>query len=276
MASSYIKELFKTAAESAVTEDTMIEVLVVLLLFFVPFSKKLKPLAKSEQSVRKILFWKFWMEPEWRIAAVVTILFILHCGFLSPMVLYNQSQCQIKSLEQETNELSHGLEVSKEHIRLDDSGAGNLMRDRAIKDFKAGFYGYACDFFAEYYTAYPSDMRHSAQTPETQAGQALFPLYLCSILRSNSPDRGSTNGYPPELLNRFEQEFQALTNHIGTSAKDNDLDSFNNSENLRQIIDNLVLIYDRVPYSETQFVATTIATISKLRENIKANKPKTS
>jgi hypothetical protein len=70
----YLYKLAITAADAVLTEDAMIEALLVLVVFLLPFASKPPPLATTEQSIRKILWWKFRSKSEWRGGVMLSFL----------------------------------------------------------------------------------------------------------------------------------------------------------------------------------------------------------
>jgi hypothetical protein len=195
--------------------------------------------------------------------------------FVAPYKAYRNAHATTERLMQETNRLSDDIAFFKVKIMLIGKETPNYMRDHALQEFDNISYTNSCRFFEEYYAEYPFDNGQLISTTEGQAGQAIRPIYVCAMLRTNRMDKNPTNGYPQEALGQFQESLEEITNRIGLSVNDRAKDNYDNSENLRQVLECLGRITNRVPDVETDFVSRAITTVTELRKRVKAYEAET-
>lgn len=223
----------------------MIEILILIVVFLLPFARQLKPLEPTEQSIRKILVWKLWMAPEWRVPVCLVILLAFHCGLLSPYLQYKDDKEAIQTLAQQTNQ--DAIQIRAFNAIHFDSAAVN-----AVYEFNKGNYTNCCVYSEKFYASALRDNRDLT----------LKPLYFCAMLKTNICINGI---YSPEALGQFENSLNEMTNDINRAVNERLPALGAQAANIDQTVYNVRLILLRVPLSETNFVEIVIRTLTNLQ-----------
>jgi hypothetical protein len=198
----YIKQLFITALDTIITEEAVIEILIVLLVFFVPFVNKAKPLPEKEKSVRKILVWKFWTKGEWRAAVIVILLIAYHCGVFSPYLLYKKNQNTISQNQKQIAADQDKIDLMNS-IAADSNFAEELGKD-CLNTFQDSEWKLSAGYYILAFK-YP-DSSHRIEIN-------LYPYYCFDLLMTNRNQYLDKDSFPDlPGITSFKKNLESMTN----------------------------------------------------------------
>jgi hypothetical protein len=264
----YIQQLGITAKDSIITEDAVMEILICLLGFFVPFAIRPKPLQKNEQSVRKILWWKLRSKGEWRASVILVLLIAFHCGIFSPYLVYVQNQNQITTNNLQISYLTNQLSILQDEVKFWQDGISGGYDSSDPKKFRAfGGHAFQIGHWRSAVTFY--ELAYSNAPPEwPQNYQQVYsePYYFFAILKTNNLPAGGKSPERMQAYGIFESNLSAMTNRIHNSVfNKSPNDAYNTQRGLHWNIVGLETVRD---WSEDQgFVSNIIVTVSTLQTN---------
>ena len=226
------------------------------MAFFVPFyiAGKLKPLPKNEQSVRKILFWKFISQGKWRTAVIIIALIIFHLGVVSPYLIYKQDKPKIELLPKVQSDLVVYKAALNEVISsCKDQPSWQKEGDLGFRAFMNGNWAQSAVFL---------NLAFEDEKPHEGEYVLCYPLYCCDLLKINQSQH--TNDYQPdqEAIDLFEQNLADMTNQFYSSISQQLPESYDSIPQLEQNIKKLEIIKGVVPGKEAEYVQTIIETVS--------------
>lgn len=259
----YIKEIARGSWTSAVEGGALIELILTLLVLALPVFFRPKA-APTEQSIRKILVWKFLSDDKWRLAMVVLGLLFFHLFVIAPYHVYTKSQRAVPELQVQITTLSNGVAMASEKAKI----LREIHRSEEFNDLAAsGQFAFTQGRYplSVYLFGLSFEMEQAKTATHNQ--RALnWPLYACAMLKTNQPiGQGTNRTYPDEALAQFRKSLTDMRDTIADAVEGRTMDlSFSHTNNLDTITKFTRSIIARVPPSETNLVVEVLATVEAL------------
>lgn len=273
MFGEYLKQLGITARDSIITEDAVIELLIVLVIFFAPFAVKPNALPKNEQSIRKILIWKFRAKSQWRAAVILFLIIAYHFGFFTPYLVYKADKSLIKTYQQTNNEVQFEFSLATNRLFFSNSHKMVAQQIQDWADFAVMEYDSLSDNNYKM-AARAFKMSFDLQcSPEaglsTTSGYSdeqksrNWPLYEASILKweLNEPPTNSTDR---QIYNKFIGRISRYTNDVRAAMNNpNPKEFLGKPLQIIEAIKNLNNVEGIIPLNAPPDVTTTIKEVIK-------------
>jgi hypothetical protein len=263
----YIKEDAVQSLEPILTKDNMIEVLFILLVFFIPFSSKPKHLPENEQSIRKLLLWKFRYKSEWRAAVCLLFFILLHLGLLTPNKIFVENQETITHQSNEIAQLqfklrpytngtdanSIALAAAIERYSYWEDAQNinqvvNALETIATQSLGRGKYQEAVVSFEECYALQSSGKNMAGDGYPDDRLARHWPLQAFSILKSKLYAAANNSALKNEAYQNFTDTLHEKADFIHQAIEDKNTSSyFTCSNNVQDCLMNLKIVENKIP-----------------------------
>jgi hypothetical protein len=230
---NYDKDCISTSIPKALDGGIMLEVALGLFIFCIPtIFKKIEVAPKNDQSVRKILVWKFFNETEWRAAFVIISLVFVHFFFLAPFEMHERDENTITALNGSIESNQDDLFLFKDYKSV---ATFVQLYNRSELNFKEGNWRLSAAYYNLATARNDWPLKHFAEAQ-------LAPFYYFDLLKTNQIE--NENKTPDQsAINQFESGLTAMTNSFYGAILDGNVnDAFNGYDNLAANLVNLDIV----------------------------------